>query len=99
MLKEDGSPASCILPLKCRGVKAFHPSGRYFASGRDVWSLNDDCTAAALIVTLPSLPSDCVILAFHPSGRYLATGEVQKNGVTKKNEQGNRSHSLQSCGR
>ena len=95
MLKEDGSPASCILPLKCRGVNAFHPSGRYFASGRDVWSLNDDYTAAALILTLPSPPSDdddddddCVILAFHPSGRYLATGEVQKNGVTKENDRG-----------
>ena len=41
-----------------------------------------------MLVTLPSLPSDCVILAFHPSGRYLATGEVQENGVTKRNDQG-----------
>jgi WD40 repeat protein len=88
VLKEDGSPASCILPLKCEEVNVFHPSGRYFASGKDVWSLNDDYTATALILTLPSPPSDCVILAFHPSGRYLATGEVQKNGVTKENKRG-----------
>jgi hypothetical protein len=94
VLKEDGSPASCILPLKCSGVDAFHPSGRYFASGRDVWSLNEDFTAAALVVTLPSPSSDCVILAFHPSGRYLATGEVQENGVTEENKRGAESQSF-----
>jgi WD40 repeat protein len=48
--------------------------------------LKEDFTAAALVVTLPSPPSNCVILAFHPSGRHVATGEVQKNGVTKEND-------------
>jgi hypothetical protein len=83
-LKEDGSPASCILYLKCRGVNAFHPSGRSFASDRDVWSFNEDFTAAALVVTLPSPPSDCVILAFHPSGRYLATGKRERCNKKKR---------------
>ena len=56
---------------------------------RDVWSFNEEFTgAAALVATLPSPPSDCVILAFHSSGRYLATGEVRKNGVTKENNRG-----------
>jgi WD40 repeat protein len=57
VLKEDGSPASCILPLKCCGVNAFHPSGRYLATGSfdrsvKLWALNEDCSAETCVLTL-----------------------------------------------
>jgi WD40 repeat protein len=67
-------------------VHAFHPSGRYFASGMDLWAVNEGFSAATLLVTLPSATSVSGILAFHPSGRYLATAEVQINVINGKAE-------------
>lgn len=95
-------PAECCATLKAHDdwvtSVAFHPSGRYIATGSHdktvkLWRLNQRCAAAECVSTLHIGKKRAFVLArgssvaFHPSASYLAIADADGTSLWRINKE------------